>query len=101
MEMFAGIVVVGMTVPATFPRGSSLVLLRVVDAEVLGLEPADPKICTCDPAREVPEVVVGDDSVWRTRGACLDVVEASTSGKVHGNPVENLRIDGTGMGRVV
>jgi len=61
MEVFAGVVVVRVTIPSAFPRIPGLVLLGVMDAEVVGLEPSNPKIRSRDTAREVAEVVIGDD----------------------------------------
>jgi hypothetical protein len=95
VEVLAGVVIVRMAIPATLPRIARPILLSVMDAEVVGLEPPDPKIRTRNPARKVSEVVLRDDSVRRIRGACLDIVEASASREVRGNPVQNFSIDAT------
>nr|WP_211330656.1 hypothetical protein [Halalkalicoccus subterraneus] len=41
MEVLAGVVIVEVAIPATLPRISRPVLLGVLDAEVVGLEPPD------------------------------------------------------------
>jgi len=88
----AGVVVIGVAVPAALPRVPRPVLLGVMDAEVIGFEPSDTKIRSRDPAWEVPEVVVSNDGVRCILRACLDIAEAGASGEVWGNPVENFSI---------
>nr|WP_158217264.1 hypothetical protein [Halorubrum sp. Ib24] len=43
VEVLAAVVIVGVAIPSTLPRIAGLILLGVVDAEVVGLEPSDPK----------------------------------------------------------
>lgn len=69
VEVLAGIVVVGVAVPATLPRLARLVLFGVMDTEVISLKLADAKGGTRDSTGEVAEIVVGYNSVrrmWRT-----------------------------------
>lgn len=98
MEVLAGIVVIRVAIPSAFPRVSGLILFSVMDAEVVGLEPTDPKRRTRNPAWEVSEIVVSNDRTRRIRGACLDVVETIASGEASGDAVEDLRIDGAPPG---
>ena len=65
-----------MPVPSALPLIIRLVLLRIMDAEVVSLEPADPEIRTGDTARKGSEIVVSDDCVRRVRRAGVDVSEA-------------------------
>ena len=92
--MITGVMVIRVPIPSAFPRVSGLVLLPIVDAEVVGLEPADPKVRTRDPAWEVSEIVVGDESVRSIRRLRLDVIESITPDEVGSDTVEDFRIDG-------
>ena len=74
--MIAGVMVIRVPVPSAFPLVTGLVLLRIMDAEVVGLEPANLEIRTGDTARKVAEIVVSDDCIRRVRRAGVDVVEA-------------------------
>lgn len=98
MEVLAGVVIIRVAVPSTFPRISRLVLLGIVDAEVVSFEPADLKVRTRNSTWEVAEVVVGDDSVRRVRRACFDVVKPIAPGEVGSDPVKNFCINGTMTG---
>jgi hypothetical protein len=42
--------------------------------------------------------LVSDDSLRRISRACLDIIEASASGEVQGDPGENFSIDGPVLG---
>jgi len=99
--VFAGVVIVGVAVPATLPRIACLVLLGVVDSEVVGLEPSDLKRGACDSAGEVSKIVVSNDSVWCVRRLCMDTCESGALAEVSSNPVEDCSIDGASAWRIV
>ncbi|MDB9235499.1 hypothetical protein PN409_16425 [Halorubrum ezzemoulense] len=95
VEVFAGIMIVRVSVPSALARRSGAILFRVVDAEVVGLEPANPEIRTGDATWKVSEVVLSDDRVRCVLRSGLDVVEPVAAGEVCGDPVEDFCIDGT------
>ena len=76
MEVLTGDMIIRVPVPSALPLIIRLVLLRIMDAEVVGLEPANLEIRTGDTARKVAEIVVSDDCIRRVRRAGVDVVEA-------------------------
>ena len=41
MKVFAGVMLIRVAVPSALPLVAGLVLLRIMDAEVVGLEPTD------------------------------------------------------------
>lgn len=96
--MFAGGMIVGLAISSTLPRVVCVILLGVMDTEVIGFEPLSPERRTCDSVREVAELMISNDSIWRIRRPCLDTIESSTSDQASGNSVENCSIDCAGTG---
>ena len=88
MEVFAAVVIVRVSIPATFPRIAAVILFGVMDAEIVGLEPPDTEIRAVDTARKVAQIVVGDDGVRRVFGLPLDPLEASAAPEARGDPIE-------------
>lgn len=98
VEVLTSVVIIWVAVPATVPRSAGLVLLGIVNAEVVGLEPPNMERRTRDAVRKVAEVVRCDDCSRCICGSGFDAGEASTSSEVCGDPIEKFRINGTTIG---
>lgn len=73
-------------------------MLRIVNTEIVSLEPADSRVCTRDAAQKTSEIVASDDCVRRVRGSCFDAGETIALGEVCSGPIKQFWINGATIG---